>query len=131
MNINVFQEASTVIQIHMVAACVALILGIIMFVRRKGTPSHKMIGKLFVGLMLITAISAIFIRHINNGSFSWIHIFVPVTLFAAWEAIYFIRKGNVKRHKRAVKGMFFGALLIPGIFSFLPGRIMYKLFFGG
>jgi uncharacterized membrane protein len=90
-----------------------------------------MIGRLFLALMLITAIAAIFIREINGGHFSWIHIFVPITFFASWEAVHFIRKGNLKRHKRAVKGLFFGALLIPGVLSFMPGRIMYLLVFGG
>jgi len=35
----------------------------------------------------------------------------------------------MKRHKRAVKGLFFGALLIPGVISFMPGRTMWMLFF--
>jgi len=80
--------------------------------------------------MLITAISSFWIREINRDSFSWIHIFIPITLFASWEAIHFIRKGNVRRHKRAVMGLFFGALLIPGLFTFVPGRRMWMLFFG-
>ena len=80
--------------------------------------------------MLTTAISAFFIRYINDGQFSWIHLFIPLTFFTVFEAIYFIRKGNIKRHKRAVTGLFFGALLIPGVFSFLPGRIMNMMVFG-
>jgi len=131
MNWEAFTEASLVIQIHWVAALIALGLGIAMFMRPKGTPSHKLIGRGFIGLMLITAFTAFFIREINRGSFSWIHIFIPITLFASWEAIHYIRKGNIKRHKRAVTGMFFGALLIPGLFTFVPGRRMWMLFFGG
>ena len=131
MNWPAFTEASLIIQIHWIAAMAALVFGVTMLLRRKGTRSHKMIGRVFIGLMLITALSSIFIREINRGSFSWIHIFIPLTLFASWEAIHFIRKGNVKRHKRAVMGMFFGALLIPGLFTFVPGRRMWMLFFGG
>lgn len=130
LNLSHFVDLPPAVQIHIVTAVSALVLGILMFVRRKGTRSHKIIGKLFLALMLVTATSAIFIRYINNGSFSWIHIFVPVTFFAAWETVHYIRKGNIKGHKRAVKGLFFGALLIPGFLSFLPGRTMWVLVFG-
>ena len=131
MNWSAFTEAPLIIQIHWIAAVIALGFGIAMLVRPKGTTSHKRIGRGFIILMLITAFTAFFIREINRGSFSWIHIFIPVTVFASWEAIHYIRKGNVKRHKRAVFGMFFGALLIPGLLTFLPGRRMWMLFFGG
>lgn len=130
MNWSAFTEASLVIQIHWMAALLALGVGVIMLVRKKGTPSHKMVGRLFILLMLVTAISSFWIREINRGSFSWIHIFIPITFFASWEAIHYIRKGNIERHKRAVIGMFFGALLIPGLFTLLPGRRMWMLFFG-
>lgn len=129
MNLEYFTQASTAIQIHIVVAMGALCLGALMFIRKKGTPSHKMIGRIFAILMFTTAASAIFIRQINDGSFSFIHIFVPVTFFALAETFWYIRKGNLKGHMRAVKGLFFGALLIPGALSFLPGRTMWMLFF--
>ena len=130
MNLTYFTEASFAIQIHIITAFAALILGIIMWRRPKGTKSHKMIGRVFVIFMIVTAISAIFIRQINDGSFSLIHLFVILTFTATFELFYGIRKGNIKMHKRAVKGLFFGALLIPGALSFIPGRTMYMIFFG-
>lgn len=129
MNIDYFAQASFAVQVHMLVAVGALILGIIMFSRKKGTWAHKMTGRVFAMLMFLTAFSAIFIREIKEGSFSWIHIFVPITFFALFETVFYIRKGNLKGHKRAVKGLFFGALLIPGVFSFMPGRTMWMIFF--
>lgn len=122
-------NASLAVQIHVVVAFLALGIGIAMWLRPKGTPSHKVVGKAFVVLMLITAISAIFIRQVNNGSFSFIHLFVPLTFLGVYQAITRIRKKNVKGHISAVKGMFFGALLIPGALSFLPGRTLWMVFF--
>lgn len=130
MNWAAFTESSLIIQIHWITAMLALVVGIVMLVRAKGTPSHKVIGRGFVILMLVTAVSSFWIREINRGGLSWIHIFIPITFFASWEAIHYIRKGDVKRHKRAVIGVFFGALLIPGLFTFVPGRRMFELFFG-
>ena len=123
-------NASPAIQIHLVAAFLALGVGIIMWMRPKGTRGHKFAGRGFVVLMIVTAFSAIFIRQINNGSFSFIHLFVPLTFLGVWQAITRIRRKNIKGHKSAVKGLFFGALLIPGALSFLPGRHMWMVFFG-
>ena len=130
MNWKAVSDASWIIQLHWGAAMLAVILGIAMFTRAKGTASHKIIGRAFLLIMLLTAGTSFFIREINNGSLSWIHIFIPVTCFASWEAVHYIRKGNIGRHKRAVKGLFFGALMIPGLFTFVPGRRMWMLFFG-
>lgn len=130
MGIEFFFQTSLAIQIHILAALASLCLGIVIFTSRKGSPRHKRLGKIFLVFMLATAISATFIRQINDGHFSFIHIFVPVTFIAAFEAVYFVRKGNIKRHRRAVTGMFYGALLIPGILSMLPGRLMHVIVFG-
>jgi len=122
-------NTSLAIQIHCVVAFLALGLGILMWMRPKGTRGHKFVGRGFMVLMLITATSAIFIREINNGSFSFIHLFVPLTFLGAWQAVTRIRKKNVKGHISAVRGLFFGALLIPGALSFLPGRTLWMVFF--
>lgn len=129
MNLDAFTQASLVIQIHLLTAVAALVFGAIMWVRPKGTRSHKFMGRLFVGMMVLTAISAYFIRSLGNGSFSWIHIFVPITLIGSFFIVDSIRRGNVKAHKRHVRTMFFAALLIPGAFSFMPGRTMWMIFF--
>ena len=123
-------NASPAIQIHLVAAFLALGLGIAMWMRPKGTRGHKLVGRGFIVLMIVTAFSAIFIRQINNGDFSFIHLFVPLTFLGVWQAITRIRRKDVKGHVKAVKGMFFGALLIPGALSFLPGRHLWMVFFG-
>jgi uncharacterized membrane protein len=44
--------------------------------------------------------------------------------------IYFARQGNIKRHKQAMSYTYVGGLIIAGAFTFLPGRLMYQLFFG-
>jgi len=131
MNFEILLSSSPAILIHTFAAFTALFLGIIMFIRRKGTPSHKIIGRLFVLFMAVTAISALWITGINGKYWSWIHLFVPLSFYAIWELFYHLRKGNIEKHKKAVQGLFFGALLIPGIIAFLPGRRLWHVFFGG
>lgn len=123
-------EASPAVQIHLAAAIIALGFGIVMWFRPKGTRGHKLIGRGFVVLMIVTALSALFIRLINKGNFSLIHLFVPLTLLGAWQAVTRIRRSDIKGHKSAVKGLFFGALLIPGALAFMPGRHLWMFFFG-
>lgn len=131
MNIDLFINARPVVIVHTLCAFVALFIGIAMFLRKKGTASHKLLGKIFVGFMAVTAFSAIFITGLNGKYWSFIHIFVPVSFYAIWELFHYVRKGDIKKHEKAVKGLFFGALLIPGLLSFLPGRLMWHVVFGG
>lgn len=123
-------NASLAVQIHLVTALAALGFGTAMWLRAKGTRSHKMMGRLFIGMMVATAISAYFIRSLNDGSFSLVHIFVPITLIGSYQVVSSIRRGDIKRHKLHVRNLFFAALLIPGAFALMPGRMMWRIFFG-
>ena len=113
------------ILIHLSAAISALVLGIFMLVRRKGTLSHKFWGRIWAGLMLTVAISSLWIP--NFLHFTWIHLFTLLTLVSLPLAIYKIRRGNVKAHASAMKGLFIGGLVIAGIFTLVPGRILGNL----
>jgi len=116
------------VMIHVATVIPAVPLGGYLLLTRKGTKQHKMLGKLWLTLMVITAIAIIFIR--GGTDFSWIHIFVPMTLMGAYNAIASAKARNIHAHKKHLIGMYMGALMIPGIFSFLPGRFMSALVFG-
>jgi len=80
--------------------------------------------------MTITAGAAFFIRSIGQGHFSPIHLFVPLTLYGVVAAIWCAHRGNIAGHRRAMLGLYFGGLILAGVLAFLPGRIMYRVFFG-
>jgi uncharacterized membrane protein len=113
------------ILLHLTAALGALTLGIVMLVRRKGTLSHKLWGRVWAGLMLTVAISSLWIPSFLH--LTWIHIFTLLTLVSLPLAIYKIRRGNVRGHARAMKGLFIGGVVIAGIFTLIPGRILGNL----
>ena len=46
-------------------------------------------------------------------------------------AVWAAHRHAVDRHRRAMTGLFFGALVIAGLFTLMPGRIMHKVVFGG
>ena len=115
--------------IHLSAAVTALLLGIVMLVRPKGTRSHKLIGRTWAALMLAVAISSLWLPSFLH--FSWIHLFTLLTLIALPRAIWKIRHGDVRGHARSMKGLFFGALLIAGLFTLVPGRLLGNLLWHG
>lgn len=118
------------IQLHVYAALAAFAIGTAILFRRKGTGMHKTLGWAWVIAMAITAVSSLFITGINGGFYSWIHILSGWTLIALPMGIFAIRRRNVSGHKRAMTGIFVGGLLVAGAFTFLPGRLMWRVFFG-
>lgn len=118
-----------VVYIHMSAALAALVLGTVQLARGKGTRSHRMTGWVFVALMLTVAISSLWIPRFLQ--FSWIHLFTLLTLVALPIAIWKIRRGNVRGHAGAMKGLYIGGLVIAGIFTFVPGRLLGNLLWKG
>lgn len=131
MNFNSFYEAGFVIQIHMVVALAAILIGAIIFINPKGTPRHKAFGKIWVGLMVVVALTSFFISEFKTlGPFSPIHLLSVVTLATLYHAIRAIRMRNVKAHKSALRGLYFGGLLVAGFFTLLPGRVLNKMLFG-
>lgn len=108
--------------VHLSAVLPAIPLGAWLLLSRKGTPLHRTLGKAWLGMMIVTALSAIFIR--SGGSFSWIHLFVPLTLVGAWQVYSTARSGAIAKHRGHIVQMYLGALMIPGFFAFVGGRLM-------
>ncbi len=119
-----------VIQLHIAAALLALLLGTVQLVGIKGTGLHRLIGWSWVIAMVTVAVSSLFIRQINPGAFSWIHLLSGWTLIALPMAIFAIRKGRVGSHASGMTWTFVGGLIVAGAFTLLPGRLMWEVFFG-
>ncbi|MEO1038963.1 MAG: DUF2306 domain-containing protein [Pseudomonadota bacterium] len=130
MDIELFFSMPLVIQAHALSAMAALALGAVQFTAPKGTIPHRTLGYIWVALMGSTAITALFIREINDGAFSPIHLFVPLTLYGIVELSIRARRGLTGKHRASALWIFFAALIIPGAFTFLPGRLMHQVFFG-
>ena len=111
--------------VHLAAAASALVLGFVMLARRKGTASHKALGRVWVGLMLTVAVSSLWIPRFLH--LTWIHLFTLLTLLTLPLAIYRVRNGDTTGHARAMKGLFIGGLVIAGILTLVPGRLLGNL----
>lgn len=131
MSLDPLLAAPFAVQIHAAAAIAAVLLGAVILFRPKGTPVHKLMGRIWALLMLTTATAAIFVNEIRLiGPFSPIHIFVVMTYYGLWEGIREIRRGNLRAHQASMKSLYLGALLLAGAFTLLPGRRMNQVLFG-
>jgi len=115
---------------HLLTVIPAIPLGSYVFLSRKGGARHRLLGKIWLALMFLTAISTIFIRNVNDGHFSWIHLFTLLTFVAVPQAIISARQGRIEAHKKHLRNFFIGALVIAGLTAFAPGRTMWQWAFG-
>ena len=121
------------IQIHVAAALTALAIGIVLLIGVKGNRLHRTLGWTWVLAMATTAVSSFFIHRLNPGGpggFSLIHLLSGWTVIALPMAVHAARRHRIADHRRAMTGMFVGGLILAGAFTFLPGRLMWAMFFG-
>ncbi len=120
--------------LHLATVLPAFIIGTILLLIKKGTTFHKVSGRIYMILMLITAIVTLFmpahvgVRFFNH--FGWIHLFSFLTIYTVPTAYAAIKKGNVKAHKRKMILLYVGAILIAGGFTLMPGRYLHDVLFG-
>src|SRR6266849_4516923 len=94
---------------HAGLAAVALVVGAAVLSRRKGTASHKLLGRAWVALMAAVALSSFWIFEIRRGAGpSLIHLLSAWTLVSLALAVYFIRRGNVRAHRGFMIGTLVG-----------------------
>jgi uncharacterized membrane protein len=131
MNFAPLLSAAPEIQFHAFAAMAAFALGIVQLAAPKGTLPHRTIGFIWVALMAVIAVSAFFIHKIRLwGPWSPIHLLAIFTLIILPLAVWRAHTHAVRAHRNSMLGLFFGALVIAGLFTFVPGRIMHAVVFG-
>ena len=119
---------------HLATVLPAFLIGTYLLANRKGTPKHRLLGKIYMSLMLITALSTLFMRAevgpMIIGHFGYVHLLSLLVLYAVPSAYIAVRKGNIAKHKRSMVLLYVGAILLAGGFTFMPGRMMHTWFFG-
>jgi uncharacterized membrane protein len=95
---------------HVVAALTSVLLGAHQVWRRpKGDARHRLLGRVWVVLILWTAVTSFWIRHINDGAFSWLHVLSVVTLVTVTLGVVTARRGNLRAHRNNMVGSWLGA----------------------
>jgi uncharacterized membrane protein len=123
-------QAPPAVRLHLTSVVMALAIGIVLLVGVKGRTMHRTLGWTWVGAMMIAAVSSLFIRMINHGSLSYIHLLSGWTIVTLPMAVALARRHKVRQHARMMTGLFTGGLILAGLFAFFPGRLMWRMFFG-
>lgn len=130
MNLGVLISAASPIPLHAFAAMGALLLGGAQLILKKGTKLHKLMGWVWVCLMLVVAVSSFWIHELRTWDvYSPIHLLSIWTVFALCMAIYSVRHARIKQHQLWMLATYFLGLVVTGFFTFYPGRIMYRVLF--
>jgi uncharacterized membrane protein len=133
MNPGPFLAAPAIIQVHVVAALAALALGIVQIWLPKGTSMHRRLGWVWAALIATVALSSFWIsrERFSLGPFSWIHGLSIFTLIALPYGILQARRHRIAAHRSAMMALFVGALVLAGLFTLAPSRILGRVLFGG
>lgn len=126
-----FDAVPVAIQIHIVAACAALLIGPFALYRRKRDRLHRCAGYLWIVAMAVAAIGSFWINGFAViGPFSPIHALSAYALVTLATGLHAIRTGDRAGHERRFRGLYWHGLAVAGLFTFLPGRLLNGLLFG-
>jgi uncharacterized membrane protein len=133
MSLAPFLAAPALVQIHAGAALAALGLGTALMLGRKGTRPHRLTGWVWAVLMSLVALSSLAIVSSRPwiGTFGWIHGLSALTLVTLPLAVLHARRHRIANHRWAMRSLFFGGLVVTGLFTLVPGRLMHQVLFGG
>ena len=130
MKIVPLVNAAPIVQIHVAFAVTAICATVALAIYKKGTPTHRWLGRAAAGAMGLTALSSFFILELNAGRFSYIHILSVVTLFGLVSGFRAARLGDRRAHVRSMVTTAVLGLGFAGAFTFVPGRLMWRIFMG-
>lgn len=132
VNLPLLLHAPLIIQFHLLVAFIAIAGGAAQFMLKKGTSTHKIIGRLWVLAMGLVAVSGLFIHEIRMfGGFSHIHFLSLLTLFFLYMGVRAARKKQIGRHQRIMIYTYFLGLIVTGFFTLWPGRLMHHILLAG
>ena len=120
--------------LHLATIVPAFAIGTYLLLNRKGTPLHRLLGKVYMVLMLFTAVSTLFMSAEVGptlfGHLGLIHLFSALVLYEVPKAYFAIKSGDIKTHKNSMIGLYIGGILIAGSFTFMPSRLLNTWIFG-
>jgi uncharacterized membrane protein len=130
-------QMSPVIAIHLSAALAAVATGPVALWARKGARQrpllHRAFGYAWVTLILVTALTALFLRDRslpNLAGYTPLHLLVPVTFIALFGAFRKLALGDIAGHRRIMQRLYFAACIAAGSFALLPNRYLGRLVWG-
>lgn len=127
-------DAPLIIQIHVLAAVPALILGPLALWRRRRDGLHRAIGRAFVAAVAALAITGLLIPSealAVIGPFGPIHVLSLVVLWGLWQGVAHARAGRIAAHRAEMRWICLGVLTLTVALALTPGRRLNALLLEG
>jgi uncharacterized membrane protein len=116
------------VAIHLATVVPALAIGAWQLAAPKGTRPHRVLGWIWIVAMAVTAVTSFWITGIHSGGrLSVIHALSVFVLLNLAASLWYVRRGNVRAHKKFMVGTMLG-VLGAGIGALMPGRFLSQLF---
>ncbi|MCG8640975.1 MAG: DUF2306 domain-containing protein [Desulfobacterales bacterium] len=120
--------------LHLGTVMPAFLIGTYLLFTEKGTGTHKKLGRIYMVLMLVTATITLFMKArvgpVFLNHFGYIHSLSMLTIYTVPFAYFAAKKGNSKKHKSGMIGLYAGGIIIAGSFALMPGRLLHGWIFG-
>jgi len=128
-NLSLLAAQPWTLQLHIAAAVTAFVLGWMM-IRLKGDALHRALGWGWVAAMMTTAVSTFFFPWVLQGRLSPIHLLSGWVAIGVPMGVAFARRHDIRGHRRMMANTFLLGLVVAGAFTLVPGRLMWRVFFG-
>jgi len=118
------------IWLHFGSLLVALVLTPVLLLRRRGDGLHRQLGRIWAIAMMVTALASLRVRVINPGHFSPIHLLSVLVIVSVPLLVWRARKHQVAAHRRSIRGIVTGGIIVAGFLTFPFGRLLGHWLFG-
>ncbi|MFZ4715211.1 MAG: DUF2306 domain-containing protein [Bacteriovoracaceae bacterium] len=108
--------------LHLITIIPVLIVGPFILFRRKGDKLHKVLGKMWAILMIVSCLFSFGIQ--SDGGLSWLHGLAAFTIFSVVRALIAIKRKDLKTHERAMRGSYVGACIAFIFAAAVPSRLI-------
>jgi uncharacterized membrane protein len=113
---------------HLATVLPAFAIGTYMMIRRKGSPLHRALGRIYMVLMLVTAAITLFMPALVGpkllNHFGFIHLFSVLVFASVPRAYLAAKRHDLRAHRGNMIGLYVGGLVIAGSFALMPGRLL-------
>jgi len=121
--------------VHLATVFPCLLIGGWLLIRPKGTPVHRLLGRIYVVLMIATALVTLAMPAEVGprllGHLGYVHLFSVLVLVSIPLAVRGARRGSIRTHRSHMLGVYFGGILVAGGFTLMPGRLLHGWLLGG
>jgi uncharacterized membrane protein len=131
MNFSALTFSNPAVIIHLMFALAASVLGGVQLATTKGTRAHRILGYIWVAAMIVICLTSFGIKEVMPngmfGGYSPNHLLSLFVLVQLTRGIYFAKNQNIKMHRRCMLYTYIGGLVIAGVFTLMPGRLLFKV----